>query len=1450
MRFVMGRVMACIMALLLVVGMTPPALATGGGDLEQSIEQASIPRYEVSSEADLKDAIEMIESDACERAEIALIDSIGLSGSEFGAVGSTIVLDSVGDSPKTITSNDEAGLYLVGNVVFKNVKIGSKSLFAQGHTVEFAEGYQGSGLRLYGGSDKDLNLIENGDEDGSTHIIIRSGKFHSIVGGNKDTFDQGKYHEYADWSNVQTNKHTVLTGDVKIDVYGGSWGGSYNIDVGDTCCNTNVTPTALYGGGLGSDTVGDVSVNVYGMDATSGYNDKIFGGGLGIAGGEDDATVTNDAVKHTGVVYGNVSLGFYGGRVAEFYGGGYHGGSAFKPSLNVTGERFNQAKYHRDKVAVVTGDVNVVMGGDMVLCQNTSSAWGGSYASTIGGDLNVTIKDGAKLAAKYALNNGGAPTPNTMNDLVNTYAQYYDQMYGGSGWENRFVITGEYDIIEGDANLSIEGGYAWEIHGTSERMWGSGLDGVKSTEVRGAMNIEVSGGMVHDLWGDYYGESTINGGINVDMTGGEVFSLNAYDGRNDSLPSGSRVDVMLDGGTVYALAGSYKTLPESVTSSLIMDSESESEDGVLNVGYVEGFDAIEVSQGSDVWVDAIEVIRNKFMMPSGSYEEDRDSAFYRNVVNLDISSGATLTTCAAGSEISGSLRNDGGTWIANGVTVIGGNSGCAGGKIFFKEPSTIVGNASWGDTLLCLPVVEPGSNYDGVSSSDIALTVEGLSTGSANVRTVQREDHEIASVPCVGDNYVLSAKNGDSPAQEVYRLENEEALKAGLYLCRTDDPKDASGTYMWQVAQGELPKETLLVYPEDQTIYVGGESGSASNPEFPVPVFLSEDEEGALAGIDGISFCIDGAPYSGLPFEVRYYEASDSGSLTEVLDDARYGDYVAKAVPKQDVQNREITTSDGRVVNFGEGTLRIRYVSDFGVAEENELTHSAFWFDGEEGKPESMAEAEARALEEGDEAAVLLREETEVFLNGDRRYQYPEGSFEGISLMFDKLLPEKGGDNESREKALTEHAVAEGFEVEGKESSFRYLDLVDANNSNAWVSSSDGSDVFWAYPEGVDAETDITLLHFKGLHREYAMGENGTIAEEISESEVEKVEPFARTSAGIWFHVPESGFSPFALFWDDSGSGGTVVPPDPTSTVTLTYEENGGKPLPDEEYEKGSMASLRVPLREGYTFEGWYLDEGLTVPASDPLLMDRDRTVWAKWEITGIPDDLIEEHVNYIIGRNLPQGWMIEPESPITRAEVAAIFFRLLEEDVRAANYSTNPSFPDAVPGAWYSSSVATLEKMGIIKGDGNGLLRPDDPITRGELAAIAARFDEIAWSGKTIFSDLEGHWAEEVVSFGAERGWIMGYDDGTFRPDAFITRAETMAVVNRVLQRLPESEEDLLPGRNQWPDNVDKSAWYWLVVEEATNAHDHETKEDGISERWTERLEDVDWHSYDGGDF
>ena len=214
------------------------------------------------------------------------------------------------------------------------------------------------------------------------------------------------------------------------------------------------------------------------------------------------------------------------------------------------------------------------------------------------------------------------------------------------------------------------------------------------------------------------------------------------------------------------------------------------------------------------------------------------------------------------------------------------------------------------------------------------------------------------------------------------------------------------------------------------------------------------------------------------------------------------------------------------------------------------------------------------------------------------------------------------------------------------------------------------------------------------------------------------------------------------------------------------------------------------------------------------------------------------DHYAYIVG--YPDK-TVRPQNGITRAEVATIFFRLLTDETRNANSTKSNSYSDVAAGAWYNHAVSTLSAMGIVKGDSDGKFNPNAPITRAEFAAIAARFDDKANTTTADFSDIASHWAKNEISAASNNGWINGYPDGTFRPDNKITRAEAMTLVNRVLKRLPETAEDLHDDMIKWSDNSDASQWFYLAVQEATNSHYYQTKENQF-EKWSELRDTRDW--------
>ena len=228
---------------------------------------------------------------------------------------------------------------------------------------------------------------------------------------------------------------------------------------------------------------------------------------------------------------------------------------------------------------------------------------------------------------------------------------------------------------------------------------------------------------------------------------------------------------------------------------------------------------------------------------------------------------------------------------------------------------------------------------------------------------------------------------------------------------------------------------------------------------------------------------------------------------------------------------------------------------------------------------------------------------------------------------------------------------------------------------------------------------------------------------------------------------------------------------------------------------------------------------------------------------TGVPDMLNgDDHFAYIIGRS---DGLVHPDAPITRAEVTTIFFRLLAPTVRDANLSYTNTFSDVNADLWCNTAISTMTKLGIVHGRTASTFDPNAFITRAEFAAIAARFDKSSVNQLANFSDISGHWAALEISKAAANGWVNGYSDGTFKPDRNITRAETMALINRVLNRVPETVKDLLPDMVTWPDNMNTSAWCYLDVQEATNSHDYGRKSNGC-ETWTKLTKVPDWKIYE----
>lgn len=301
---------------------------------------------------------------------------------------------------------------------------------------------------------------------------------------------------------------------------------------------------------------------------------------------------------------------------------------------------------------------------------------------------------------------------------------------------------------------------------------------------------------------------------------------------------------------------------------------------------------------------------------------------------------------------------------------------------------------------------------------------------------------------------------------------------------------------------------------------------------------------------------------------------------------------------------------------------------------------------------------------------------------------------------------------------------------------------------------------------------------------------------------------------------------------------------DKDDDYTLKYVTSGGKVISSETKSRSwvkDYEDLPTPTRSGYRFEGWYYDTRLTDKVTDDVKVNKTVvTLYARWsssETPGILND--EDHFAYVQGYS---DGNVHPYGLISRAETTTIFFRLLTDEVRDDNLLTSNTYTDVTNDYWANTAISTMTGLGIVQGRSATTFDPKAPITRAQFAAICARFDTGVSSGSRTFSDISGHWAEKYIERAAELGWIQGFADGTFRPDTYITRAQAMTMINRVLNRTPEDEEDLLEGMKVWPD-CNPGDWFYLAVQEATNSHDYK---DRGGEVWTKLTRDPDWTRYE----
>lgn len=588
----------------------------------------------------------------------------------------------------------------------------------------------------------------------------------------------------------------------------------------------------------------------------------------------------------------------------------------------------------------------------------------------------------------------------------------------------------------------------------------------------------------------------------------------------------------------------------------------------------------------------------------------------------------------------------------------------------------------------------------------------------------------------------------------------------------------------------------VTITPADITIYMGGDGGydavvgtdgnATSSNSMPRPLFYVSVPEGTdpdnltLKGNDGREwrfeeagldanrvslFYINSTGYEDQdPVRVQYsrdgavyvedeFDPVDVGELYTEYDISIYRGSVTSVWAEYKIN--DIVTRHSVVSR--PGTLRVRAVED-GGEDKNPVVGVT-----------TMPPAEP--LQPG-EAAITAPEDTTYTLNDTT---VPVNA-DGVGLLFDSIIDDSDADRTAALIAAIETKYDLSIGSENYQA--QYLDLVDAQNGNAWVKASGKVTVYWAYPEGTDENTEFTLYHFTNLHRD---GQNSGFnlddinADDITEVTVELGE------YGIAFDVESGGFSPFVLAWET--------------------------PEPDE-------------------------PDGPDIPPYIPPVTPSEPDYKPEWLNT-------EDHYAYIIGY---EDGTVRPYGSITRAETATIFFRLLTDEAREEYWTETNSYTDVSRGDWYNTAVSTLSRLGILGGYEDGTFRPNSGITRAEFAKIAVSFFEYEGiEAENVFTDVaHGSWYEDFVAAAAEIGLIEGYEDGSFRPESGITRAEACTIINRTLGRAPDKGH-LLPESEMltWPDNPE-SAWYYAQMQEATNSHEYKWL--GAIEQWTAKLPERDW--------
>ena len=717
-----------------------------------------------------------------------------------------------------------------------------------------------------------------------------------------------------------------------------------------------------------------------------------------------------------------------------------------------------------------------------------------------------------------------------------------------------------------------------------------------------------------------------------------------------------------------------------------------------------------------------------------------------------------------------------------------------------------------------------GSFAEGATS----VSVEGLMAGTYDLwsesdKTVPEGSELPERGPVEGKEVAfLGWTDNQSAAQTIYSA-GEEYPSQDTVTIPQDAENNTSVVYaVWGYdtnGDGIADAEQIVVMPADIIIYTGGQEGQNGYEG----VVNDQNQIEGSRSLPEPGFIVT------LPYEIKDTQIIDL-KFTETTETNREWQFqpydgehttVYKLVPTgtnpnggaQDPVRVEFTTADGTKIVSSEFTVGLEVNTTFGMgiykgaagAIQAKVEDKVYTVNSDptatltvRGTTDQAQYAGVNA-ESSDTSAPKLEanEETTFTINNSDVEVVPEN----VALLFDEIIDSDATtENNDRVEKLEDKANTVLEASEGDMNyDFKYLDLVDTQNGNAWVKASDNVTIYWPLPEGATENTEFTLLHFEGLHRDMAPEEidgkisSCTVDTATSETAGNHMSIVDVTNDYVIIQTGANGFSPFALAWD-AGNNEPDWPP------YYPWHPDG-----DDDGPSG------LNTEDHFSYVVGYAEDYRTGEATDN-------------------EDL----------------WPVKPNNQITRAEVATIFYRLLEDEVRDEYDTTTNDFSDVTADSWYNQTVSTLARMGIVKGYEDGSFRPNAPITRAEFGAIATRF--FAETGATYepgtFTDVTGdEWYANAIQDAVNLGLIGGYPDGTVRPNNNITRAEACAIVNRTLGRVPDADH-LLPEdvMKVWPDN-NPTDWFYADMQEATNGHEYAwIEEDGHEiEEWTNLL-DKDW--------